>query len=161
MASSFSWIVRSHKKGIEHSFIWCFWVRHHSNSRESILFWKKKYIKWSETAQLINLPCSFWKLVWLNHRLNLWASGMLFFIFANIWVENTFGRNFLPKSTQSISQGIKAASSEQIYSSYALKHTVIAEAYTHFTSNLSLFFHAWIVKDNFPSWVLTNSQHQL
>lgn len=67
-------------------------------------------------------------------RLDLWASGMLFFNFANTWVENTFGRNFLPKSTHSILQGIKETTSKQIYSFYALKHTVITEAYTHLIS---------------------------
>lgn len=80
---------------------------------------------------------------------------MLFFNFANSWVENTFGGNFLPQSTHRISQGIKATSSKQIYSSYALKHTLITEAHSHFTLNLSLFFHAWIVKYSFSSWVLT------
>lgn len=157
MVSTFPWIVRSQEKGIEHSFTSCFWVWHHPNNREDILFWEKEYIKWCETAQQINLPCSFWKLVWLNHRLDLWVSGMLFFGSASTWVENTFGRKFLPKSTHSTSQGIKATSSKQIYSSY----TVITEAYIHFILNLSLFFHTWIAKDNFLSLVLTNFQRQL
>lgn len=67
MVSFFPWIVMSHEKGIEHRPSQCFWVKQQQNSKKGILFWEKEDIKWLETAQPINLPCSFWKLAWLNH----------------------------------------------------------------------------------------------
>lgn len=151
MISFFPWIVMSHEKGSECRPICYFWVRQQQNSKKGILSWEKEYIKWLETAQPINLPCSFWKLLWLNHWGLICGFQTSYFPILLIFkLKIHLAETFFYQSPQTV------VSQRNFWTNIFLIHCEVQYNYrslhsSGFTLNLALD-----VKGGFPCWILAD-----